>query len=194
MRKESDDRLREEEVEKERELERIVLQDYITWRQGGEGSLWTPLWRSINIASLDTEVVHSVGEEPIDGDRGPKSHDTGFIYIRSVPLNTAQFVLDGVEVYVPSWKLPGDINGGASDICGRGSSWERLRGIFRREESDDRLIHTYFTLSLVFRPPSSFCCLQHKKKKKKNKTGEGMLSFLMWVMSEFVFCSVCSAI
>ena len=71
---------------------------------------------------LDTQVVCSVGEEPVDGDRGTKSHDIDFIYIRRVPLNSAQFVLDGVEVYVPSWKLPGDINGDVGDVSDCGSS------------------------------------------------------------------------
>ena len=49
--------------------------------------------------------------EPVDGDKDPKLHDIDVSYITSRgPLNTAQFVLDVVEVHVPSWELPADIN------------------------------------------------------------------------------------
>ena len=61
--------------------------------------------------------------EPIDGDRGPKANDIDVSYINSrVPLNIAWLVLDVVEVHVPSWELPADIDKGVGEICGRRSS------------------------------------------------------------------------
>ena len=61
--------------------------------------------------------------ESVDGDRGPKPYESDVSYtIRRGPLNIAQFVLDVVEVYVPAWELPADIDGGVSDVCGCGSS------------------------------------------------------------------------